>query len=245
MKRMMTAAAAAGLASAGAAHADVFYLNYEAPGVENTTASFTVVGVTTFDTRTSEIPFTTHFHTGTAITAQYSAVQINPADQYGGAGGTGQYAVAFADTSYSMHFTYDPAVLPNGVNYFGYWLSALDAGNRVAFYRDGVEVGSLSPADVLARIGGDSAYFGNPNAAFAGQDAGEPFVFINFYDTTGSFDEVRFSQVGGGGYESDNHTIGYYTAIGGVPEPATWTLLMAGFGLVGIGLRRRVTYWAA
>ena len=237
-KQVLALAAIAIAGVTGTARADVFFLNFEAPGVENTTASFSLVGVQTFDTKTSMVGFTTHFHTGSAITATYSPVQINNADQYGGAGGTGKYAVAFANTPYWLDFTTDATVLPHGVNYFGYWLSALDQGNHVSFYCDGVEVGSLSPGDVLDRVRGNRAYFGNPNPAFAGQDANEPFVFINFYDTTGSFDEVRVTQTGGGGYESDNHTIGYYTRAGGVPEPASWALLVTGFGLVGAGLRR-------
>ena len=239
MMRTIALAAALAMGATGAARADVFYLNYEAAGVEHSTATFTTVGVETFDSRASGAGFTTDFGTGGAISATYSAVRINEADRYGGAGGTGKYAVAFSNTPYSVHFTSNPTLLPHGVNYFGYWLSALDSGNHVAFYKDGVEVGSLSPGDVLARLGGDRNYFGNPNPRFAGQDAGEPYAFINFYDTTGSFDEVRFTQTGGGGYESDNHTVGFYTAAGGAPEPATWALLLTGFGMVGTGLRRR------
>ena len=226
---------------ATAAQADTFYQNYEAPGVQNTTAGFSLVGVETFDGRTSGASFTTNFGLGSAISAQYSATQINNADKYGGAGGVGQYAVAFSNTPYTLKFTTDPVDFPNGVNYFGYWLSALDLGNQVTFYRAGVQVGAFSPADLLASpVGSNPAYFGNPNANFLGQNSAQPYVFVNFYDTTGSFDEVRFSENPSvGGYESDNHTVGYYTSIGGVPEPMTWTMLIAGFGMVGVAARRR------
>jgi hypothetical protein len=41
-----------------------------------------------------------------------------------------------------------------------------------------------------------------------------------------------------GGYESDNHTVGFFTKIGGVPtavpEPSTW--IMMGLGFAGLGL---------
>lgn len=227
------------LVAASAASADVFTLNYEAPGIQHTTAGFTTVGVETFDTRQSGTSFTTDFGTAGKVTATYTGVQINSADQYGGAGGAGSYAVAFSGTPYGLKLTADATAFPTGINYFGYWLSALDVGNQVAFYRAGVLVGSLSASDVLASIGDAPAYLGNPNPAFTGQDSGEPFVFINFYDTSGSFDEIRFTQATGGGYELDNHTIGYYTSVGGIPEPTTWAMLAAGFGLIGSGLRRR------
>src|SRR5277367_4779679 len=93
--------AGAGLAlAASAASADTFLLTYEAPGVQNSTATFSVSGVETFDSLATgnDAPFTTDFGTGGAITGTYSGpdgVQINNADQYGGAGGVGKYAVAF------------------------------------------------------------------------------------------------------------------------------------------------------
>lgn len=243
MRRTLKLAAAGLVAAAAlssAAKADTFFLNYEAPGVQATTAGFTTVGVETFDSRTYGVGFTTDFGTAGAVTATYTPSLILPADQFGGAGGTGQYIAAFGGFGYSLKLTADPTVFPDGINYFGYWLSALDVGNQVAFYRAGVQVGALTPADVLARIGDNPAYFGNPNANFLGQDIAQPYAFINFYDTDGSFDEIRFSENPAiGGYESDNHTVGFYTSLGGVPEPTTWAMLIAGFGLVGLSLRRR------
>jgi hypothetical protein len=38
------------------------------------------------------------------------------------------------------------------------------------------------------------AYYGNPNPPFKGDNSGQPYVFINFYDTTGTFDEVTFTE---------------------------------------------------
>ena len=66
-------------------------------------------------------------------------------------------------------------------------------------------------------------------------------AIINVYfDGGDSFDAVRFFESPqGGGYESDNHTVGYFVTKGGVPEPATWAMLITGFGLVGAAARRR------
>ena len=67
-------------------------------------------------------------------------------------------------------------------------------------------------------------------------------MFINFYDTTGTFNQITFTEDPAvGGYESDNHTVGFYTEIGGVgtPEPSTWAMLIAGFAGLGLpGWRR-------
>ncbi len=241
MKSFAVVALAASALTGAAAHADTFSLNYEAPGVQSSSATFSVKGVETFDSRGAGMnTFSTDFGTGGAITGTYNSVQVNNADQYGGSGGSGKYAVAFGSTPYSVSLTADPTLDPQGINYFGFWLSALDGGNQVTFSKNGVVVGSLSPGQVNAVVSGNSAYYGNPNANFQHQDGGEPFVFVNFYDLTGTFDKVSFAEVPAqGGYESDNHTVGYFTHIGGVPEPTTWALMLIGVAGMGAALRRR------
>lgn len=137
---LFSAVIGAGILCAGGAFASTtFIVSYEAEaaGVENTTATFSVGGVETFN----ELPVGTYpqsiattFGTsgaGSTIDGTYTAgsaagIQINQADQYGGAGGTGNYIVAFPNTPYTLSLTSD---VQGGVNYFGYWLSALDPGN--------------------------------------------------------------------------------------------------------------------
>jgi hypothetical protein len=253
----------------GAFAAVKFIVSYEAEaaGVQNTTATFSTGGVENFE----NLPvhgypqsFTTNFGTsgaGSTITGTYTAasakgIQINAADQYGGAGGVGKYAVAFENTPYSLTLSSDVA---GGVNYFGFWLSALDKGNSVTFYGDkGQKLFTFNPVDVIKAVdlaAKPSLYYGNPNAKFKGQDGGEPFVFLNFFDTNGSFSKVVFNEVNnGGGYESDNHTVGHYETMGqgtkvnlvqsvsGVPEPSTWAMMGLGFaGLGFLGYRRNKT----
>ena len=209
--RIVRGALAAVLLTGGAARADVFDLNYEAPGAENSTATFSEVGVETFNNLSVGIhsSFTENFG-DTGIAGTYSGpsgVQINSADQYGGAGGTGNYAVAFTSDPYTL-------TLNQNVNYFGYWLSALDPGNVVTFYNNGVQVGQVAPDQITAVTSLNKSYYGNPNTNFKGQDSGEPFAFINFYDTTGTFNEIKFSEVNnGGGYEFDNQTVGLFTQM--------------------------------
>lgn len=242
------------------ANATSFIVSYEAeaPGVQSTTATFSAGGVETFNNvpaQTYPQSFSTDFGTSSAITGTYksesgSGVQINSADQYGGAGGTGNYIVSFPSTPYSLTLSSN---IKGGVNYFGYWLSALDPGNSVTFYGDnGQKLFTFNPQDVITAINKSSdpsLYYGNPNSTFKGQDSGEPFVFVNFFDTNGTFSKIEFSEVNyGGGYESDNHTVGHYLTYGtgtvvpltlstGVPEPSTWAMMLLGF--LGLGFMGR------
>lgn len=70
------------------------------------------------------------------------------------------------------------------------------------------------------------------SAAYAGGDWGIPAgTYVGFEDISGGgdkdYDDLRFvfTNVGGGEV--------------GVPEPATWGMLIVGFGLVGLSARRR------
>jgi len=151
----------------GSAKADAFSLSYEAPKVQNanTTALCAkagagpcTIGVENFDTRTTNATFTTNFGTSGTFTGIYSAVQVNAADQYGGAGGTGKYPVAFSNTPYNIALS---TTLATGINYFGFWISALDAGNQVGFYKNGVLLYNFTPSTLIAAVGscsGANAY---------------------------------------------------------------------------------------
>lgn len=235
---------------AGQAHADPFTVSYEAAGVQNTTASFSYTGVENFNEQTtgSNKSFTTNFGTTPSsayyLTGTYSGVTINPADQYGGAGGTGNYAVTSTTAGYTLNLSAinetTGAAAP--INYFGFWLSALDNGNQLSFYNNATLVYSFTPTMVLSLLAGQSGYDGNPNSPFKGDNASQPYVFLNFYDTFGSFNKIVFSESpADGGYESDNQTIGYYTSESGtdIPEPASPTLLAIGSAAVVCFGRRR------
>jgi hypothetical protein len=231
---------------------DTFSTNYGL--VEGVNAKYDITGTYTALSGNSDPTAT-----GTKTAPGNSGLQINGADQYGGANGTGNYVVTFDNPGYKLSLTTDN---PAGITYFGYWLSALDEGNTVSFYDGSTLLFTFNPVDVLTAVGDLSScsnqYCGNPNAPFTGNNGGQPYVFLNFYATGGlSFTSVVFSETpAGGGYESDNHTVGDYTTIVGtpvtpthstfgpgvsgvVPEPATWSLLIGGVGLVGAGLRMR------
>jgi hypothetical protein len=224
------------------AQADTFKVTFEASGVQNTTATFTDKGVETFNSIATGAgqSFVTTFG-GSDITGTYSNADILKHDQYGGAGGAGNYAVTFSDTGYSLGLS---TTNGSGVNYFGYWLSALDTGNQVTISRGGTTLLTFNPDNVLALVGSLPGYFGNPNT---GENSSQPYVFLNFLDLSGTFDNVSFTEnPENGGYESDNHTVGFATAVGGttvpiapgVPEPASWAMLTLGFGAIGAMLRR-------
>jgi hypothetical protein len=107
---------------------------------------------------------------------------------------------------------------------------------------------TITPANVIAKTGACpnalNPCCGNPTGPFAGAVKHEQFAFINTYLSDGaSCDAICFfDNLKRGGYESDNHTVGYFLNKGGVvPEPATWAMMIAGFGLFGLAACLRQT----
>lgn len=125
-------------------------------------------------------------------------VNISAADVYGGADGT-----AHLDIQPGSAVTLE---LLSAQKYFGMWWSAGHPGNKVTFFDGATELASFE-IDILSSL--PAAYFGNPvTGPFLGGNAGEPYAYLNFTATAGmQFDKILLQQIGGGGFESDNHSV--------------------------------------
>jgi len=177
---------------------------------------------------------------------------IQTANQYGGAGGTGNYFDVDANTSGVAADTSSVLKLNSPQSYFGLDWTAGDPFNQLQFYTTINGVETLIDTETTAQVvnylktqSGTSAYYGNPNANFKGQDGSEPFAYLNYFAPQGvTFDEIVFSNPGGTGFESDNWTVASsYTFTSGtaiVPESSNTVglLILAGLGL--LSQRKRV-----
>lgn len=235
---------AVGLMVAGLSFADSFITTVSPAGVQTpdigslcASTPNCVIGMEDFNSWTGG-GFTTDFGTNNEITGTYAGSFVSlDANGYGGAGGVGRYPVVSgtaggAAQSYSL--TLSTSGVP-GVNYFGLWISALDAPNTLQFYNGDTLAYTFTGADLMSLIGaclpGPNPYCGNPN--FQGYDPGEQFAFVNFFDTNGYITKIVLSEVGGG-FESDNHTVAYL-----VPEPGSLGLFVAGGVVFALRVRRR------
>lgn len=115
-------------------------------------------------------------------------------------------------------------LLPQDVNFLGLLMGSLDNYNSVEFLKDGVSLGVLSGAQILANPTGDQ-----------GPD-GTRFVELQSLD--GVFNELIFRSTQDAFEFSD-------MAFGTVPAPEAWTIAMFTAGLLGLaffaseGRRRR------
>jgi len=136
------------------------------------------------------------------------------ADNLFGAG-TGQY-MAFGDqTGTSTPIT---LLFNTPQQYFGFSWSAGDAFNGLTFFNGSTRIGRFSMATSISELAvptvtaldhtvyNASQYFGQPST---GLNGGQPYAFVNFIASGGSFDKIIFDNSGqtDTGFESDNHTI--------------------------------------
>ena len=143
----------AGLASLVSGRAEAGYLlTVNNAGSQTSTVS----GVTTesFDSiKTGE-----YTSLNTAVgTLSSPGMAVVSANQYGGAGGSGNYFAIGAESGQNS-----ATLTLNGPQaYFGFWWSAADALNQVEFLSGGQVVADFSPASLLGST--YPGYAGNPN----------------------------------------------------------------------------------
>ncbi|MBN3887031.1 MAG: hypothetical protein V7K64_20435 [Nostoc sp.] len=229
-----------------------FSVTIENAGAQNANLSNLVnAHVETFDGETQGYSATGfQWNEGSTNIGSYQNTLVVNADQYGGAGGKDKYFDV--DTNRSGNGQKVSTLnLQTPQSYFGLWWSAGDANNVMTFLSQGQTVFSMTTADVvsyIANLPNKDSYYGNPNSTFKNQNTGEPYAFINFYDVGGTFDQIQFTNVGGSGFESDNHTVatGYKSITGdvvtqAVPESSS-VLGVFAIGFVGAAsvMTRRV-----
>ncbi len=245
-----------------AARSDTFAIGFEKPNVAKTTLKLTYGGVETFNEQqpTPSDTFTTNFRTGGSITGTYAGVEIERADQFGGAGDKGFYAAAAAggNNNYSLTLSTTNDL---GINYFGAYMTAIDRANVVQFYEGAKEVASFQLSALLPPSIAHNPAYAPPYLGFFY----EPWVFINFTDETADFDRVVISEDPSynypGVFESDNQTVGYipeprgvlpithvppktlalamFSAETAVPEAPVWAMMLLGVAGLGATMRKR------
>ena len=245
-----------------ALHAGTIEAYVEAPTVQ----SSSVGGITTETFNGLPVGFY-----GTSVSTAigtYEGTSADPfeiisADQYGGAGGSGNYFAVGSETG-------SPGVdavtldLSSENNYFGFWWSAGDVNNSITLLQNGTVLATFTTAELVALLPNSSAttvtaidgaqyntinYYGNPND---GQDANEPFAYVDIIATGLEFNQVLFSNPGNTGFESDNHSVANGVTqppsgdviIGTLqlttPEPTSWALAILGLGALIFGRIRVV-----
>ena len=180
---------------------------------------------TTFDNRTvGNMPQMTNTgiavsFTGTGAFAQGSATGLDASPYVVGTSGTsfGQPVAGYDTTVYVTSGIGSATLTFAGAQrYLGLLWGSIDPYNLLTF--------NFSDGTTQSFTGGQALAFGN------GANGSE---YINFTSTK-SFNSVTASSTANA-FEFDN------VALTAVPEPATWALMLAGFGAVGFSMRRRKT----
>jgi hypothetical protein len=106
-------------------------------------------------------------------------------------------------------------------------LGTVNAGDVMRFYLRVINTGDIFSTDPGENTDGFNHAW---HTAYAGGDFGVPAGLLI------GWEDIR----GGGDRDYNDHVFSFrFPGSPGIPEPATWALMIAGFGLVGIAARRR------
>jgi hypothetical protein len=141
---------------------------------------------------------------GNEYIATYDLLKV---DNYGngtqtaGAGYSGKFATNINDVL-TTNLTFADTTTGNnaaGIKYFGLFYSSLDSLNQLTFYDGSNVLAEFTFSNIPQLLNNDSALKGGPYNQYG--------AFFNFYADAGEqITKIKFTQLGGGGFESDNHT---------------------------------------
>ena len=179
------------------------------------TSSFAGAMIETFDTPTWAWTGGGHIVSGSLsgkYAAPYNSLYMPAKDStnYMSADPLGSYATTFATT----------------YTYFGLFWGSVDSYNTLSFYNGNDLVHSFKGTDITNP--------GQYGVSYGNQSAPSTNLYVNFYDLS-EFDRIVMTS-SGYSFESDNLAVG--NPILPNPEPAT--MLLLGFGLIGLaGIGRK------
>jgi hypothetical protein len=113
-------------------------------------------------------------------------------------------------------------------------LLAPNQHSRVDILSSGASAFTNNPAEILANFYlGDDGSGANPYTSYT-------FDLLSYGLSGGNSYQIRFGQVDNQGFfQQGVDNVSIDALSGAVPEPASWALMIAGFGLVGSAMRRR------
>ncbi len=153
------------------------------------------------------------FNSAAGLSGTYSLVSGSVA---------GQYAAPFQDTTQYLavraNETATLAISP-AVKALSFYWGSIDAYNTVKFFSGATQVGSFTGSQIPLALADGSQ--GNP---------------VNNRRVNFSFEGAKVSSVQ---FSSSQNAFELDTVTAAVPEPTMWAMLLIGFGLVGVSVRRR------
>lgn len=236
MKKLMIAAIAAAVMLPGAASAAVVYtqdFEVSSAGVGGLGAVQSVAGLPAGSFGAS------HWYNGTSLTGAASATTL-------GVSGIGAHTTVSLDFDFMAWNSWDGSTLsfPQG-DFFEVWL---DGAKLLTVSPANASGSSSIPPEATLLLSG--AYGYGDDAPYFNHDSVYHISLSGIVHTaaTANF-EFRVTGPGWQGDASgvdeafglDNIVISANTATSGVPEPASWAMMIGGFALLGAALRRRTT----
>jgi len=194
-----------------------FTLTVESPNIYAASSAVGATQQVNFETLSSNTGYSSYgvnfvdAYSSHAYTATYDSLRVykyGSSTKTAGAGYTGNFASNFTTgapdgvnlATTNLTFTdRTQGGTAAGVKYFGLFFSSLDPNNQLTIYNGTTIVAQFTMSNIPTLLKNNSSYIGGPYNQYG--------AFFNFYaDGSEQFTRIRFTQLGGGGLETDNHT---------------------------------------